>query len=358
MPAAPRPPSAAPAPHVAVVIPCFRVRAQILSVIERIGDDVKSIFVVDDQCPEKSGDLVEQSCRDPRVKVVRNPVNLGVGGAVMNGYRAALEAGADVVVKVDGDGQMDPALLPLFVAPIVEGKADYAKGNRFFSPEDLRGMPFVRLFGNSGLSFVSKLASGYWDIMDPTNGYTAIHREALRMLPLDKIDNRYFFESDMLFRLSTVRAVVRDVPMSARYADETSSLRVGKVLFEFPPKYAARILKRIFYSYFLREFNVGTVQLIFGALLFLFGLTYGLYHWIEALTHTAPTPTGVIMLAALPTILGFQLLLAWLSFDVTNVPRTPVQELHPAGLERVPSTRPGADKVERVEKKADTKEAV
>lgn len=332
---------------IAVVIPSFRVKNHVLSVIERIGPEVERIYVVDDCCPERSGDWVEQNCRDPRVRVLRHEKNLGVGGAVMTGYRAALEERADIVVKVDGDGQMNPALLPRFVAPILAGKADYTKGNRFFSPEDLRGMPFVRLFGNSGLSFVSKLASGYWDVMDPTNGYTAIHRGALSLLPLDKIDNRYFFESDMLFRLSTVRAVVRDVPMSAHYADETSSLRVSKVLFEFPPKYFMRIVKRIFYSYFLREFNVGSVQLIVGALLFLFGVGYGAYHWLVAL-QTGPAPTGVIMLAALPTMLGFQLLLAALGFDVVNVPRAPLLETMfdedrlPAPVPvRVPGTRAG-----------------
>jgi dolichol-phosphate mannosyltransferase len=319
------PPSAAPV--VAVVIPCFRTSRQILSVIDRLGPEVHRIFVVDDQCPEHTGDLVERECRDPRVLVLRNPENRGVGGAVMTGYQAALDEGADVVVKVDGDGQMDPALLPQFIAPILAGKADYTKGNRFFSPASLRGMPAVRLFGNSVLSFVSKLASGYWDIMDPTNGYTAIHRGALSLLPLQSISNRYFFESDMLFRLSTVRAVVRDVPMSARYADETSSLRISKVIVEFPPKYLGRMLKRLFYLYYLRDFNVASLQMLSGTLLFLFGVLYGGYHWIVSLMTDQTAPTGVVMLAALPTILGFQLLLAAIGYDVGNVPRVPLLEV-------------------------------
>lgn len=314
-------------PVIAVVIPCFRTSRQILSVIERLGPEVHRIFVVDDQCPEHTGDVVERESRDPRVRVLRNPENRGVGGAVMTGYQAALDEGADIIVKVDGDGQMDPALLPQFIGPIVAGKADYTKGNRFFSPASLRGMPAVRLFGNSVLSFVSKLASGYWDIMDPTNGYTAIHRGALSLLPLQNISNRYFFESDMLFRLSTVRAVVRDVPMSARYADETSSLSISKVIFEFPPKYLGRTLKRLFYLYFLRDFNVASLQVVSGSLLFIFGFLYGGYHWMVSLLTDHPAPIGVVMLAALPTILGFQLLLAAISYDVGNVPRVPLLEV-------------------------------
>lgn len=334
---------AVPIPVVAVVIPCFRVRKQILDVLRGIGPEVSLIYVVDDCCPEDSGSLVQAECHDPRVRVLRNPENRGVGGAVVTGYAAALSDGADIVVKVDGDGQMDPKLLPRFIAPIIAGKADYTKGNRFFSPESLRGMPPMRLFGNSGLSFVSKLGSGYWDIMDPTNGYTAIHRSALSLLPLDKIDPRYFFESDMLFRLSTVRAVVRDVSMPARYADETSSLQIRKVIFEFPPKYLRCMIKRAFYLYFLRDFNVASLQSVAGLMLTFFGLSYGGYHWLLSLLSGSPSPTGVVMLAALPMILGFQLLLAALSYDVGNIPRVPLSEVgfgkkSPGSVDGAPST--------------------
>ncbi len=322
-------PEVAAMPVIAVVIPCYRVKEHVLDVVGRVGAEVRDIFVVDDACPDRSGAHVAAHCRDPRVRVLYNERNLGVGGAVSEGYRAALDAGAEIVVKIDGDGQMDPALLPRLVAPIVAGKADYTKGNRFFSPENLRGMPPLRLVGNAILSFVNKLSSGYWDVMDPTNGYTAIHTTALSILPLRKIDPRYFFESDMLFRLGTLRAVVRDVPMVARYANEHSSLRIRNVVLRFPGSYLARFVKRVFYLYFLRDFNVGSLELVAGSLLLGFGALYGGYHWLYALS-TGPAPTGVIMLAALPVIIGFQLLLAAISFDVGNVPRTPLQELYAA----------------------------
>jgi glycosyltransferase involved in cell wall biosynthesis len=312
-------------PTIAVVVPCFRVSRQIMDVLGRIGDEVDRIFVVDDSCPEYTGDVVERECTDPRVVVVRHPLNLGVGGAVVTGYRAALEEGADIVVKVDGDGQMDPAFLPTIVRDIVAGRADYTKGNRFYDLDLLRGMPKVRLFGNAMLSLVNKVASGYWDVMDPTNGYTAIHRTALSRLPLDKLDRGYFFESDMLFRLSTIRAVVRDVPMAARYDDEPSSLRIGRVAVSFPAKYLRAAAKRMFYSYFLRDFNAASLQFVLAAVIGVAGIAFGIVKWMESRMTGIPATAGTVMLAALPTLIAIQLLLSALHYDIGNVPREPLQ---------------------------------
>jgi hypothetical protein len=157
--------------------------------------------------------------------------------------------------------------------------------------------------------------------MDPTNGYTAIHGSVAALLPFDKIANRYFFESDMLFRLSTIKAKIVDVPMNAVYGDETSHLSISKTAFRFPLQHASRFAKRIFYNYFLRDFTVASLQLLFGGSLLMFGVAFGAYHWIEAATAGIITPTGTIFLAALNIILGFQLLLSWLTFDVNSQPR-------------------------------------
>lgn len=311
---------------VAVVIPSYKVKDHILSVLNRIGPFVSRIYVVDDKCPQGSGKAVIEHCRDPRVTVLFHEVNQGVGGAMITGYRRALADGAEVVVKLDGDGQMDPDLIPTFVSPIEKGVADYTKGNRFYSIENLEGMPFVRIFGNTALSFVNKLSSGYWNVMDPTNGYTAIHAAALGALPLDKIEKRYFFESDMLFRLNTVRAVVRDVPMRAVYGDEKSNLSIWKVLRDFPTKYLSRFSKRLFYSYVLRDVNVCSIQMAAGIPMFLFGAIHGAYTWYLSALSNTPAHTGTIMLAVLPVIVGVQLLLAAISFDVGNIPTVPLQE--------------------------------
>lgn len=311
--------------RIGVVIPSFRVRAHVLEVIRAIGPEVCRIYVVDDGCPENSGEYVAEHCSDRRVAVIRHAVNLGVGGAVKTGYRAALDDGMDIVVKIDGDGQMDPSLLPLFVDPIARGEADYTKGNRFFYLEDLAGMPRIRLFGNAALSFATKLSSGYWQIFDPTNGYTAIEARVLAHLPLDKISDRYFFESDMLFRLNLLRAYPVDIPMSAVYADERSNLKIGRAVGEFFWKNGRNFAKRIFYNYFLRDMNPASIELLGGLALFSFGIVFGAVNWIEALASGRQTPLGTIMLAALPVLVGVQLLLAFLAFDIANAPRRAVQ---------------------------------
>jgi uncharacterized membrane protein len=244
---------------------------------------------------------------------------------VLTGYKAAYEAGASILVKVDGDGQMDLALLPQLVQPIVAGQADYTKGNRFFNPHYLNHMPQVRLFGNLVLSFAAKMSSGYWDIMDPTNGYTALAARVLPLLNTERIERRYFFESDMLYRLGLVQAVVADVPMRPLYAGQVSSLSVTKTIFEFPLKHLARFGKRIIFHYYVRDFNIGSLQLAVGLLLTTFGVTFGALKWYQ-LAGVAAATSGTVMLAALPIIVGFQSLLAAMQFDILRIPR---QALHP-----------------------------
>jgi len=310
---------------VAVVIPCYRVKKHILSVLSAIGDEVHNIYVVDDKCPEESGSFVIQNCSDSRVKVLHHEVNQGVGGAVMTGYQAAIADGADVIVKIDGDDQMDPKLLMDFIAPILAGEADYTKGNRFYDLEEIDAMPKIRIFGNAILSFMCKFSSGYWDLFDPTNGYTAIHSDAAKSLPFKKISKRYFFETDILFRLNTLRAVVIDIPMSAKYADEVSGLKVSKIVGEFFFKHLRNFIKRVFYNYYLRDLTIASLELPIGLFLFLFGTIFGIYNWSVAALHETSTPPGTVMIAALPILVGIQLILAFLSYDVSIVPRRPVQ---------------------------------
>ena len=322
-------------PSIAVVIPCHRVSRQILSVLARIGGEVGLIVVVDDACPEKTGDVVLEGCADPRVVVLRHLVNQGVGGAVLTGYAHAAAAGSEIIVKVDGDGQMDPSLIPLFVEPIREGSADYTKGNRFYYVEDLKGMPWVRLAGNAALSFLTKASTGYWNVFDPTNGYTAINAAVFEKLPSRKIKRRYFFESDMLFRLGSIGARVLDIPMTAVYEDEASGLAIRRVLPQFAWGHAVNCGKRLIYSYFLRDFGLASLQLLIGACLLGFGAVFGAASWSESVRSGVTASTGTVMLAALPVILGFQLLLSFLAYDIAAVPS---QALHPRLSRRGPHT--------------------
>ena len=251
-------------PTITVIIPCYRETAHVLDVIGGVGDEVAHIIVVDDACPDKTGEHVKANCDDGRVQVVVHELNTGVGGATLSGYRRALEVGSDIVVKVDGDGQMDPVLIPTLVKPIADGQADYTKGNRFHQLQAISDMPAMRITGNMMLSLASKLSSGYWDIFDTTNGYTAIHAGVLPLIPLDSISKGYFFESDMLFRLGQIRAVVRDIPMQARYGSEKSALSIPKIIPEFLFKHYINTCKRIYHAYFVREFNFASIQLVWG----------------------------------------------------------------------------------------------
>ncbi|KRW60860.1 glycosyltransferase family 2 protein [Pseudomonas sp. TTU2014-080ASC] len=312
---------------VAVVLPCFNVRSHILGVIEKIGPEVSSIYVVDDQCPESTGSFVAEQNKDTRVKVIKNPKNLGVGGAVMAGYQAAIADDADIIVKIDGDGQMDPALLPQLIAPIVEGRADYCKGNRFYDLEHVRQMPKVRLFGNAALSLMSKLSTGYWGLFDPTNGYTAIHARVAAHLPLQRISQRYFFETDILFRLNTLRAVVCDVPMHACYGDEVSGLKISKILPEFLLKHTRNFIKRFFYNYILRDMSLASLELVVGLTMLLFGTIYGGIHWYESSTTGTLASPGTIMIASLPIISGVQFILAFFAYDIAREPTNPIAGL-------------------------------
>ncbi len=309
---------------IGVIIPTYKAINHILQVIADIGSEVSKIYVVDDCCPDRSGDLVEAKCQDSRVVVIRHIENKGVGGAVKTGYLAALQDDMQILVKIDSDGQMDPSLIPEFTDPIFSGEADYAKGNRFYNLEGVRAMPRLRLWGNAVLSLLCKLSSGYWTIFDPTNGYTAIHADVVRLLPFDKISNRYFFETDMLFRLNTLRAMVIDVPMDARYANEVSNLMISRVVGEFFSKHIRNFAKRIFYNYYLRDMSIASIQLPVGIILFGFGFSYGCYHWTYSSFTQTVTPAGTVMLSALPIILGIQFILAFIGYDINTVPNRPI----------------------------------
>jgi dolichol-phosphate mannosyltransferase len=314
-------------PCIAVIIPCYRVAGQVLDVIKRIGPEVGWIIAVDDACPQKSGDVIEQHCDDPRVKVLRHEKNLGVGGAMMTGYRASLAFPVGAIVKLDGDGQMDPALIATLAEPVLLGRADYAKGNRFYRLSGVSGMPAVRLLGNAALSFLTKLSSGYWQLFDPTNGFTAIHPLLLPEIDFERVSRRYFFESDLLHHLNQLRAVVVEMPMRSSYEGQPSSLRPMKMIGPFLRGNLRNSLRRLLYSYFLRGFSAASLELLLGVPLFVFGLVFGVWRWVASVTDGVPSTAGTVMLAALPLILGTQLMLSWLNFDVAAEPRYPVHLL-------------------------------
>lgn len=309
----------------AVIIPAYRAEKTIALVINSLPDWIQWIIIVNDAGPDHTLEIA-QNCQkqNQRITIIEHDINQGVGGAMLSGYQAAVKLGAQIFVKMDSDGQMDPQYLPALLRPILAGKADYTKGNRFLHETELKSMPMIRRIGNLGISFLSKLASGYWNIFDPTNGYTALTRDTFLQINPANIAPRHFFETSMLIELSKRRAVVQDVLIPARYANEISSLSILKTLVEFPPKLLAGFLSRVGYLYILRDFNAISVLGISGILSVLFGSIWGLIKWIRSDQTGIPASTGTIMIAVLPIILGIQFLLQALMLDIQNVPMEPI----------------------------------
>ena len=312
------------APIIGAVIPCFKVIPMIDGVLQGMPSFIDKIYCVDDKCPEDSGRYIQNNHQDPRIHVLFHQENLGVGGAVQTGYEKALEDGVDIIIKIDGDGQMDPRLAMEFARPIIDGDADYTKGNRFFWVQDTQKMPKIRIFGNGILSFLTKMSTGYWNVFDPTNGYTAIHARVLRKLPFKYVSKNYFFESDMLFHLSIVRAVVQDVPMTAVYDEEESNLSIRKVLTPFLKGHFRNLAKRVLYMYYLRDFHLASLELLLGFLSLTFGVGFSAFKWYSSIASGIPTTAGTVMIGALTILVGIQMLLGAANFDIQNVPRTPI----------------------------------
>jgi len=318
-------------PRIAVVLPCYRVREKIVGVVESLIGRVDYIIAVDDQCPEKSGEWLQEQCKHPSVQVLFHEVNQGVGGAMITGYEAALQTDAEVVVKMDGDGQMDSRFLTRLIAPLITGKADFAKGNRFFDLRALRAMPQARRIGNFGLTLLTKAASGFWHLSDPTNGYFALRRGALGLVNFHLLDRRYFFEISLLVQLNVVRAVAIDVPIPAIYADENSSLNPMRALVSFPGKLLRGFFHRIWWRYFIYDINIVSIFLVAGMLLFFGGAIFGAWRWSANVEEGINQSAGTVALAMLPMLLGFQMLLQAMVLDVMDKPSEPVSEILESG---------------------------
>jgi hypothetical protein len=243
---------------------------------------------------------------------------------MVTGFRKALELKAQIVVKIDGDGQMCVDYLPELLLPLIHGDADYSKGNRFRDFQALRQMPAFRRMGNLGLSFCTKAAVGYWNCFDPTNGFIAIRSDILAQLPLEKIHRSYFFETSMLSQLYLLGAMVRDVPMPARYGTEASSLSIKRVLAEFPRRLLVCFCRRLILKNFIYDFTMESILLLCGIPMLLTGVVYGGYNWIVYASLGIGAPTGTVVISALLIILGFQILLTALGMDLQASPREPI----------------------------------
>ncbi len=306
--------------NVAVVIPAYNEEPFIANFLRSLPAFVDRIVVIDDCSQDHTVDAAT-SVSDDRLLVLYTPQRWGMGGAMLLGYQKALDLGSDIIVKMDGDGQMDPKWLPRLLDGLLDNGAQYVKGNRFLATASLALMPRHRLVGNFALTFMTKLASGYWHIFDAHNGYTAITAETLQLLDLNALDKGYFFQSDILIQLNYHDLRVMDVSIPARYGLEKSSQSPLKAGVVFPLLFLGRFFHRVYQKYVLRDFSPIALFLFSGLALFLWGIAFGIYLTIKSTMTGHPTPTGTIMLSVLPVILGFQLLLQAIVLDIQQTPK-------------------------------------
>jgi glycosyltransferase involved in cell wall biosynthesis len=307
--------------RIAAVVPAYKEELMIGRVIETMPEFVDHIVIVDDNSPDGTSAAV-LAIDDDRVTLIRHEVNQGVGGAIITAHRAAIELGADINVVMAGDAQMDPAYLPPLLDAVTKEGYGFAKANRFFAPESFQGMPGYRVFGNIVLSFMTKLASGYWHLFDPQNGYTAVRTEVLRRIPLDAVAKRYSFENDLLIHLNILQVPATDVPIPAVYDDEVSSIRLSKVVPELLSLLTRGFWRRIWYRYVLWSFSPIALLLFVGLILFTAGLGIAIWVCFQIAASVVAT-AATVMLAALPLIFGSQMLISALQLDIQASPSTP-----------------------------------
>jgi len=298
---------------VTVVVPGYNEEALVGQTVKRMPDFVDHILVIDDASTDRTGE-VALAVGDPRVEVIRHDVNKGVGGAVLTGHQRALELDTDISVVMAADGQMDPEYLPALLDPICHDGYDFSKGNRFFSSTSFEGMPRTRIVGNILISIMTKAASGYWQIFDPLNGYTAVTSTVLRRLPMDRIRQDYSFESDLLVNLNIVGAKAIDVDIPAVYGDEVSGIRLPKASLSTVLGLVRGYWRRIIWKHVLWSFSAVALFLFTG--LFFTAVGIGISIWV-AIASSVQTPSpATVFIAVGPLMLGLHLLIMSVVLDV------------------------------------------
>ncbi len=305
---------------ICTIIPCYKSPEKAPAIAKECLKYSDLVICVDDCCPLQSGKKIEEFVKSEKLIVIRHKFNKGVGGAMKTGIKFALDKEVDIVVKIDSDGQMPPNLIPRLIEPIIDGNAEVTKGNRFRDPGVLIKMPKIRLIGNIGLGFLTKLSTGYWELFDPTNGFIAIKKNIFFNLPINKLDNRYFFETDFLFRCSLNEIVIHEMPMKTVYADEVSNLYPLKELPIFLLKHLKIFMKRIFYHYFILDFNPGSISLIISILFGVFALFLASSNYISTTIYGGQTPVGIQTLFLVLSIIATQFFINFIYYDASQRP--------------------------------------
>lgn len=301
---------------IAVVVPAYNEELLISDTLSSIPSFIDRIYVVNDGSRDKTQDIIERiSQDDPRVVPIRHEKNRGVGAAISSGYKRARDDNMSITIVIDGDNQMDSQLMPSMIDPLVKNHADYTKGNRLLSPEYRRGMSKWRFFGNSILTFLTKFSSGYWNLMDPQNGYTAISHRALERINLDTIYPRYGYLNDILVKLNIFGFRVMNIEMPARYGREKSKIRYGSYIGRVSLLLLSDFFYRLRMKYIVLSFHPVVFFYLFGFLLTLLGLLAGLFTFNYVFIHGGPLFVRGV-LSILIFALGLQFLSFALLFDI------------------------------------------
>jgi len=305
---------------VGVVVPCHNEETQIGRVIETMPDYVDRIIIVDDVSSDRTVAVVEDYIpRYPgRIRLIVHPKNGGVGAAIVTGYKAAVEEKIDMTAVMAGDAQMDPDDLPALLEPVASGEVDYSKGNRLFTGDAWNAIPKVRYLGNSALSLMTKVASGYWHVADSQTGYCVANLKALKTIDLDALYPRYGFPNDMLVQLNIYDFVVRDVPIQPVYGvGEKSGIKLYKVIPTLSWLLLRRFWYRMFQKYVIRDTHPLVLFYIFGLLFGLAGFVLGVVEVVAKMQGFAiAVPT--VVLATLLLISGMQFLFFAMWFDMEH----------------------------------------
>ena len=302
------------------VMPCYRSSKIAPKIAKDVLSYVDRLVCVDDDCPENTGKSIESSLKSNHLDLIYHDRNKGIGGAMKTGIKYALTLNPEIIIKIDSDGQMNPALIPQLLEPLLNGSSEFTKGNRFTNPKFITNMPIVRITGNIGLGFLTKLSTGYWELFDPTNGFLAIRSNVLRGISLEKIDNGYFFETDLLFRCALSNVLVSEIPMDAFYEDEKSSLSPFKEFFRFTWKHINIFLKRLTYQYFLLDFNPGSLSLCLAIIFGLIALFVGLISRFFYSSLDVETPLGGQILFLATSLISNQLFISFIYYDASQKP--------------------------------------
>lgn len=300
-------------------MPAYNEAPHVGGVITTMPEYVDDIVVVDD-CSSDGTSEAALAPNDPRVTLIRHDPNQGLGASLIDAHEKALELGGDIMVVMAGDGQMDPAYLPDLLRPILEEGYDFTKGNRFFDAGSWEGMPRHRIFGNIVLTFLTKLATGYWDMFDPQNGYTAITRHASERVDWDRVARDYSFENDVLARLGVLRARVKDVDIPAVYGEEISDISLPKVVPSLLGTMRRAFWRRFWLLYVVRSFSPVALFALSSSTLLVWTLLFGAWVVAQRVAGVSPT-TATVMLVVLPFLMGFEMMLAAFVLDITNTPK-------------------------------------